>query len=418
MLEAMDAIAVILGGGEGKRLQPLTKFRCKPAVPLAGKYRLVDIPISNCLNSQIRRMFLLTQFNSVSLHEHIQNAYRFDQFNRSFVRILAAQQGTREEQGWFQGTADAVRQNLSYFLEQKSDVVVILSGDQLYRMNFQDVILRHQHMHADITICAKPVPRKECNELGIMKIDPQHRITQFWEKPGGTADITSFRIPENICKEERYLANLGIYIFNTTTLKEILETNKEGDFGKHIIPGSITKYNVCADLFDGYWKDIGTIGGFWETNLALTDTLPEFSFYDFTAPVYTHMRFLPPSKIICCDLSRSLLAEGCIISSHRILHSIIGLRQIVGSGTVIEHSVIMGADYYDAERPMPGSPPVGIGQDCYIRNAIIDKNARIGNGVYITPDGKKDGAQTDQYWVRDGVIVIPKSTIIPDGTHL
>lgn len=414
-----EHVAVILGGGEGKRLQPLTRFRSKPAVPLAGKYRIIDIPISNCINSQIRRIYILTQFNSVSLHDHIQNAYRFDQFNRSFIRILAAQQTTNAG-SWYQGTADAVRQNLSYCLEQRPDVVAILSGDQLYRMNFDEVIDRHKAMGADITISTKPVTRQECTGLGIMAIDKNRQITKFVEKPPLSQDITDMRVSSDIAKDERYLASMGIYIFNANILKEILETNKESDFGKHIIPASIHKYKVCADVFYGYWEDIGTIRSFWETNLALTETLPEFSFYDITAPIYTNMRFLPPSKIICCDLNHSLLSEGCVISGHRILHSIVGLRQSIGNGSVIEHSVIMGADYYEGERPPPPGVtiPLGIGQDCFIRNAIIDKNARIGNGVYITPDGKPDNVTEEKYCVVDGIVVIPKHTVIPDGTHI
>ncbi len=414
-----DSVAVILGGGEGKRLQPLTRHRSKPAVPLAGKYRLIDIPISNCLNSQIRRIFILTQFNSVSLHDHIQNTYRFDQFSPSFIRILAAKQSQTPGTGWYQGTADAVRQNLSYFIEQRPDVVAILSGDQLYRMDFQDVIHHHQLMKADITISAKPVNRQECTGLGIMKIDANHRIEKFLEKPAPTLDISEYQAPLNICKTEKYLANLGIYIFNANVLKEILEKNTESDFGKHIIPWTVDKYNVCADLFDGYWEDIGTIGSFWKTNLDLTENIPEFSFYDIAAPIYTHMRFLPPSKILGCDLHRVLLPEGCIISGHRIVHSVIGIRQVIGNGTVIEHSILMGADYYEHERYNTSAKiPLGIGRECYIRNAIIDKNVSIGNGVYITPDGKPDGTVTDMYSISDGVIVIPKGTIIPDGTRI
>ncbi len=410
----LKAVAVILGGGQGSRLQPLTQERSKPAVPIAGKYRLVDIPISNCINSGIRSIYVLTQFNSESLHRHIHRTYRFDPYSQGHVRILAAQQTPGSEK-WFQGTADAVRQSLRYFLEEEPDIVVILSGDQLYRMNFEDVIRQHRESGAEITICTKPVVREEAGALGIMHVDNSRRIVRFVEKPGNSPALDDLRAP--MYKDERFLASMGIYIFNADVLEEALKTDK-ADFGKHIIPSAIGPRKVFSYIFDGYWKDIGTIHSFWEANLSLAEPQPNFNFYDPRAPIYTDMRYLPPSKINCCDLNRCLLSEGCIISGHRILHSVIGIRAAVGEGTVIEHSVIMGADYYERDGGHAGVPRMGIGRDCYIKNAIIDKNARIGDGVYISPEGKRDETFTDMYSVREGVIVIPKNAVIPSGTRL
>lgn len=415
----MNTVGLILGGGAGTRLQPLTQDRAKPAVPIAGKYRLVDIPISNCINSEIRSIYLLTQFNSMSLHRHIQSTYIFDQFSRGSVRMLAAEQ-TPDSEGWFQGTADAVRQSLKHFMHSDPDIVVILSGDQLYRMDFSKVIEEHMERGADVTICTKPVPRNEAFDLGIMHVDDQNKIIEFAEKPGDTPRLDDLRAP--MYEEENFLASMGIYIFNADVLSEVLCGNDDTDFGKNIIPGAIKDREVYSHIFEGYWKDIGTIGMFHEANLALTDLIPEFTFYDTEAPIYTHMRFLPPSKINCCDLNRCLLSEGCIVSGHRILHSVVGTRAVIGEGTVIEHSVVMGADFYEQERDQPktaaGVPPLGIGKDCYIKNAIVDKNVRIGDSAYVSPDGKPDGEKTDAYLVRDGVIVIPKGTVIPSGTRL
>ena len=409
----MSITAVILGGGEGKRLQPLTRDRCKPAVPLAGKYRLVDIPVSNCINSGIRRINILTQFNSVSLHQHVQNTYLFDQFHKGYVRILAAQQ-TPGSEAWFQGTADAVRQSLRYILDYQPEHVLVLSGDQLYRMDFGAILEEHIRNHSEVTICTKPVSRQEAGSLGIMQADAQGRIVRFVEKPGDSPVLDELREPGP--GPERFLASMGIYVFNTQVLLELLENDCK-DFGKNIIPAAIENRAVYRNLFDGYWRDIGTIRAFWEANIELADPLPQFNLYQTGKPLYTHMRYLPPSKINCCDLNRALLSEGCIISGHRILNSIIGIRAKVGEGTVIEHTVMMGADYFDPPN-LPGDQvPIGIGRDCFIRNAIIDKNARIGDGCYITPDGKTDTV-TDTYTVSDGVIVIPKNAVIPSGTRI
>ncbi|HQF21212.1 MAG TPA: glucose-1-phosphate adenylyltransferase [Kiritimatiellia bacterium] len=409
----MNVVAVILGGGEGKRLQPLTRDRCKPAVPLAGKYRLVDIPVSNCINSGFRRIYVLTQFNSVSLHQHVQGTYVFDQFHSGFVRILAAQQ-TPSSESWFQGTADAVRQGIRYIMDREPDYILILSGDQLYQMDFRPVMEAHIRNKAEVTICTKPVPRAEAGALGIMQADEKDRIVRFVEKPGDTPLLDELREPGN--GPERYLASMGIYVFNTRVLLELL-ANEEKDFGKNIIPAAIKDRAVYRYLFEGYWRDIGTIRAFWEANMELAEMVPQFNLYDVSAPVYTHMRYLPPSKINACDLNRALLSEGCIITGHRILRSIIGVRAKVGTGSVLEHTVLMGADWYDPEPLPPGQIPMGVGRDCFIRNAIIDKNACIGDGCYITPDGK-DNVVTDQYTVQDGVIVIPKKAVIPAGTHI
>ncbi|HKL22248.1 MAG TPA: glucose-1-phosphate adenylyltransferase [Tichowtungia sp.] len=415
----VKTVGLILGGGAGTRLQPLTQDRAKPAVPIAGKYRLVDIPISNCINSGIRSIYLLTQFNSMSLHRHIQSTYIFDQFSRGSVRMLAAEQ-TPTSHGWFQGTADAVRQSMKHYMNSNPDIVVILSGDQLYRMNFEAVIEEHMERGADVTICTKPVPRQEAFDLGIMHVDKNSKIVEFAEKPGDTPELDGLRAP--MYDEECFLASMGIYIFNARVLADLLNANDETDFGKHIIPTAIETKKVYSHIFEGYWKDIGTIGMFHEANLALTDLIPQFTFYDSRAPIYTHMRYLPPSKINCCDLNRCLLSDGCIVSGHRILHSVVGTRAVIGEGTVIEHSVIMGADYFEQEKQPAEKkadlPALGIGRDCFVKNAIIDKNVHIGDSVYISPDGKADGDQTEHYLVRDGVIVIPKGTLIPSGTRL
>ena len=409
-----EVACVILGGGEGKRLQPLTRDRCKPAVPLAGKYRLVDIPVSNCINSGLRRIEVLTQFNSVSLHQHVQNTYVFDRFHSGHVRILAAQQ-TPGSAAWFQGTADAVRQCMRYVRDRNPDMVLILSGDQLYRMDFREVIAEHVANKAEVTICTKPVPREQAGALGIMHTDPKGRIIRFVEKPGDTPLLDELRAPGE--GEPRFLASMGIYLFDTKVLLALLENDKK-DFGKDIIPAAIQNHAVYSYQFGGYWRDIGTIRAFWEANMELTEPLPRFNLYSAEAPVYTHMRYLPPSKINCCDINRALLSEGCIISGHRILHSIIGIRARVGEGTVIEHTVMMGSDYYNEERDAPSGIPLGVGRECFIRNAILDKNARIGDGCYISPEGKKNGETTDLYTVQDGIIVIPKNTVIPPGTRI
>jgi len=414
--ERVRIVGLILGGGAGSRLQPLTQERSKPAVPIAGKYRLVDIPISNCINSDIRHIYLLTQFNSVSLHQHIGATFCFDQFSGGHVRILAAEQ-TPDSAGWFQGTADAVRRSMRYFKDDDPDIVIILSGDQLYRMDLNDVIDSHLKNKADLTISTKPVGRHEAGDLGIMQVDKKGEIIRFSEKPGDTPMLDELRAP--LYSDERYLASMGIYVFNMAVLDDLLNSSEESDFGKHIIPRAIDTHKVYSYIFDDYWEDIGTIRSFWAANLALTDALPSFSFYETDNPIYTNMRYLPPSKINQCNLSRCLLTEGCIVSGKRIDHSVIGLRALIGEGTEIEDSIIMGADTYEhAGVEHPSGIPMGIGRNCMVKNAIIDKNVRVGDNVVISPKGKPSDEQTDLYWIRDGIMVIPKNTVIPSGTVL
>lgn len=410
----MKVIGLILGGGVGSRLQPLTSTRSKPAVPLAGRYRLVDIPISNCINNGINSIYLLTQFNSASLHRHVQSTYIFDQFSDGGVRIMAAEQ-TPNSDGWFQGTADAVRQSIHHFIQESPDLVVILSGDQLYRCDFKEVIKQHIENNADITIATKPVPREEAFDLGIMQIDEKKQITNFAEKPGNTPELSELQVP--LYDDERYLASMGIYCFNTKVLIDLLNSSDETDFGKHFIPKAIPEHRCFSYIYDDYWKDIGTIRMFWEANLALTDEVPEFTFYDQQSPIYTRMRYLPPSKINHCILDKCLLTEGSIISGEKISRSVVGLRAVVREGSVVQNSILMGADYYDSQHRVNGQPQVGIGRNCFIKNAIIDKNVRIGDDVYISPEGKED-CDNELYVIRDGIIVIPKGTIIPSGTKI
>ncbi|MEE9369634.1 MAG: glucose-1-phosphate adenylyltransferase [Pontiella sp.] len=412
----MRVVGLILGGGAGSRLQPLTQERSKPAVPIAGKYRLVDIPISNCINSDIRHIYLLTQFNSVSLHQHIGATYRFDQFSGGHVRILAAEQ-TPDSEGWFQGTADAVRRSMRYFKDDDPDIVVILSGDQLYRMDLSAVITAHIENKADLTVSTKPVGRAEAGSLGIMQVDENGQIIRFAEKPGDTPELDELRAPFD--KQERYLASMGIYIFDMPVLKELLCNSSKADFGKDIIPAAIETHKVYSHIFNDYWEDIGTIRSFWAANLALTEALPQFSFYETSSTIYTRMRYLPPSKINQCNLSRCLLSDGCIISGERIDHAVIGLRALVGEGSVVEDSILMGADYYEHKGVEHASGiPMGIGKNCIVKNTIIDKNVRIGDNVTISPEGKPSDEQTALYWIRDGIMIIPKNTVIPSGTVL
>jgi glucose-1-phosphate adenylyltransferase len=415
-------LAVIMGGGAGTRLFPLTKDRAKPAVPLGGKYRLVDIPISNCLNSGLRSIYVLTQFNSMSLHRHIQASYKFDNFSRSFVDILAAQQ-TPEGSQWYQGTADAVRQNMRYFLERPFDYYLILSGDQLYRMDFRALLHQHIRSGADITLATKPVGRSLVSDFGIMQSDGHRRVTKFVEKPKDEGVLSEFKMgPELLASvgsaadAELYQASMGIYLFNRDVLVECLDNNL-ADFGKHVIPESIADRQVSGYIFDGYWEDIGTIRAFYEANLDLTDLLPQYSFFEAAAPIYTHPRFLPGSKINGATLRQAIIADGCIISDAHIERSVIGVRSIIESGATIRNSIVMGADYYETE---PTSdrlrlPPIGIGRNCVIDRAIIDKNARIADGVVITPEGKPADMDAGNYFIRDGIVVVPKNAVIPAG---
>jgi glucose-1-phosphate adenylyltransferase len=415
-------LAVIMGGGAGTRLFPLTKDRSKPAVPIGGKYRLVDIPISNCLNSGLRSIYVLTQFNSMSLHRHIQAAYKFDNFSRSFVEILAAQQ-TPEGSQWYQGTADAVRQNIRYFLERPYDYYLILSGDQLYRMDFRALLHQHIRSGAEITLATKPVARSQVSEFGIMQSGEDRRISRFVEKPKDETLLNDLRMSRELLlsigsneTEELYQASMGIYVFNREVLIECL-MNELVDFGKHVIPQSIKDRYVSAYIFKGYWEDIGTIRAFYEANLDLTDIVPPYSFFEPEAPIYTHPRFLPGSKINGATLRQAIISDGCIISDAHIERSVIGVRSIIQSGATIRNSIVMGADYFelDGNDAFAQTPPVGIGRNCVIDRAIIDKNARIADGVVITPEGKPPDLDAENYFIRDGIVVVPKNAVIPAG---
>jgi glucose-1-phosphate adenylyltransferase len=417
-------LSVVMGGGAGTRLFPLTKDRAKPAVPLGGKYRLVDIPISNCLNSGLRSIYVLTQFNSMSLHRHIQDSYKFDNFSRSFIDILAAQQ-TPEGSQWYQGTADAVRQNMRYFLERPYDHYLILSGDQLYRMDFRALLHQHIHSGADITLATKPVAREQVSEFGIMQSGADRRITRFLEKPKDESLLQDLRIsPELLAKigagesEELYQASMGIYLFNRDVLVRCLENNLV-DFGKHIIPQAINDWHVSAYIFQGYWEDIGTIRAFYEANLELTNLVPSYSFFDTDAPIYTHPRFLPGSKVNGATLRQAIISDGCIISDAHLERSVIGIRSIIQTGATIRNSIIMGADYFEHDRERnPDMPALGIGRNCVIDRAIIDKNARIADGVVVTPEGKPANYDGENYFIRDGIVVVTKNAVIPPGVWI
>ncbi|MBA2435590.1 MAG: glucose-1-phosphate adenylyltransferase [Verrucomicrobiota bacterium] len=415
-------LSIIMGGGAGTRLFPLTKDRSKPAVPLGGKYRLVDIPISNCLNSGLRSIYVLTQFNSMSLHRHIQASYKFDNFSRSFVDILAAQQ-TPEGAQWYQGTADAVRQNLRYFLEQPYDYFLILSGDQLYRMDFRTLLHQHIRSGAEITLATTPVQRPAASAFGIMLSRPDHRITRFEEKPKEAALLDELKLDRQLlesigseAEDELFEASMGIYVFNRQVLVDCLDSDLD-DFGKHVIPKAIGERHVDSYIFKGYWEDIGTIRAFYEANLDLTDLSPQYSFFEATAPIYTHPRFLPGSKINGATLRQAIISDGCIISDAHIERSVIGVRSIIRSGATIRNSVVMGGDHFEGAAPKQSGdvPPIGIGRNCVIDRAIIDKNARIGDGVVITPEGKEANLDTANYYIRDGIVVVPKDAVIPAG---
>jgi glucose-1-phosphate adenylyltransferase len=420
-----STLAIIMGGGAGTRLFPLTKQRAKPAVPLGGKYRLVDIPISNCLNSGLHQVYVLTQFNSESLHRHITASYKFDNFTKSFVEILAAQQ-TPEGARWYQGTADAVRQNLRYFLERPYEHYLILSGDQLYRMDYSNLLEAHLQRGADVTLATTPVDRAAASGFGIMHSDANRRIYRFEEKPKDLKLLEELRIPPDLLKDlgrpadaELYQGSMGVYVFSRQILIDALD-NTYDDFGKHIIPASLDKYKVFAYIFQEYWEDIGTVRAFFEANLALTETVPPYNFFDHLNPIYTHARFLPASKINGAKVNQAIIADGCIITHANIDRAVIGIRSVIENGATIRNSVLMGADFYQAEdpRPVPGQPPLGIGARCVIEGAIIDKNAHIGDGVMISPQGKPENVDGENYYIRDGVVVVPKGAVIPAGTSI
>ncbi len=422
-------LAVILGGGAGSRLFPLTRDRSKPAVPLGGKYRLVDVPISNCINSDVIRMFVLTQYNSASLNKHIATTYRFSPFADGFVEILAAEQ-TPESGQWFQGTADAVRQVLPHIRDWRIDTLLILSGDHLYRMDYRKFLQRHDDSNADITIGVIPIVPDSASEFGLLKTDSEGKVIEFREKPEGEAleamrvDTTSFGLSADEAQARPYLASMGIYVFRYDRLEEVLAEDKTRlDFGREVIPESIHKYNVQAYLFDGYWEDIGTIGAFYKANLDMTTAIPPFNLFDAEAPLLTRSRYLPPSKIDNCEIRHSIISEGCIINGAKINNSLIGLRSRLGDGTQFEASYMMGADYYQTLEDMEtdlaaGRPWIGVGEGSIIRRAIIDKNARIGARVRLLNEAGVEEADgpDGSYYIRDRIIIVPKNGLIPDGT--
>ena len=425
-----EVLTIILGGGKGTRLYPLTADRAKPACPFGGKYRLVDIPISNSINSGFRGIYILTQFNSASLHLHIGRTYNFDPYSRGFCEILAAEQ-TFDHDDWYGGTADAVRKNLAHFRVQKPSHYIILSGDQLYRMDIQNFMREHIESGAPVSIAATPVNRLNAGDLGILRLDAANRVDSFLEKPGPDADIDEYTIREDQLKgmdrrtdgrgDKRYLASMGIYIFNAETLEEVLESDK-ADFGKEVLPEAIVKHPVHAYIYQGYWEDIGTMRSFYESNLDLGSPRPRFNLYDQSSPLYTHRRDLPPTKINSSTLNDSIASEGSIITDARISRSIIGIRTVIESGASLENVYAMGTDFYDSEHQKQinrekGIPNYGIGEGSMIRGAIIDKNARIGGGCRIGVDSRerRDGDYRG-YAVREGLIIILKGAVIPDGT--
>jgi glucose-1-phosphate adenylyltransferase len=413
-----DCLAVILGGGRGTRLFPLTHERSKPAVPIAGKYRLIDIPISNCLNSGLRRMFVLTQYNSESLNKHISLTYKFDVFTDAFVSILAAEQ-TEESADWFQGTADAVRQVRRHLAAHRSRDVLILSGDQLFQMDFRALREEHQRSGADATLGVIPVARDNTAAFGILKVDGAGRIVHFEEKPGPhRLDDLESDLPGG---GRGFMASMGIYMFRREALEGALADTSLVDFGRHVIPKAITTSKVQAHVFEGYWEDVGTIASYFQANLELTRPIPPFDFYDALRPVYTRPRFLPATKVEGCTLREAVVSEGCIVMAADIEQSVIGIRSRIGRGTRLRQTLVLGADDYEsvaeierAERR--GLPPLGIGEDCVIERAIIDKNARIGRGVRIQNQAGVQEADGEGYYVRDGIVLVPKGGVLRDGT--
>jgi len=408
-----DVLGVIMGGGRGSRLHPLTKMRSKPAVPIAGKYRLIDIPISNCINSGIYRVAILTQFNSVSLHRHISQTYNFDVFHTGWVDILAAEQ-TAESAAWYQGTADAVRKQLFEIQASGAEYVLILAGDHLYRMDYRQMADFLWEKQADIAVAVQPVARGEASRFGILKVESDGRISAFVEKPKDPEIQKNF-ISRFHDEARPFLGSMGIYLFKTKVLFDLL-TNfpNYDDFGGEIIPQAIKSLNVFGFDFDGYWEDIGTIRSFYETNLKLTSSNPPFNFYDSKAPIYTHARFLPGSTVEDSKLQDVLIAEGCRVRKAEITHSIVGIRSQISEGTVIRDSILMGADYYTPKK-YP-EIPIGIGRNCHIESAILDKNVQIGDGVIIRPFTNDKDLDHELYFVRDGIVVIAKNTVIPSGT--
>ena len=426
-----NVVAVILGGGAGSRLFPLTSERSKPAVPLGGTYRLIDVPVSNCINSEITQIFVLTQYNSASLNRHISRTYRFSSFSTGFVEVLAAEQ-TKDNPEWFQGTADAVRQMLPHLRDWRVDTLLILSGDHLYRMDYRNFLKRHFDTGADLTVSVVPCRPDEATEFGLLKTDKKGEIVEFKEKPKGAelesmrVDTTNFGLSAGAAQKRPFLASMGIYVFNYSKLVELLKTDHTWvDFGREIIPAALEKFTVQAHLFKDYWEDIGTIRAFYEANLDLASPLPKFNFFDASAPIYTRSRYLPPSKLHGCDIDNSMVSEGCILNGVKLRSSIVGLRSRIDNGVDIEDSIVMGSDFLESIEEISGNidrgvPHMGIGANTIIRRAIIDKNVRIGKNVKLLNRSGADNydAPDRSYYVREGIIIIPKNAVIPDGTEI
>jgi glucose-1-phosphate adenylyltransferase len=417
-----DVIALILGGGRGSRLFPLTQHRSKPAVPIGGNYRLVDVAVSNCLHAGLRRIFVLTQYQSESLNKHVGNTYKFDMFSNGFVEVLAAEQ-TELRSDWFQGTADAVRQCLKHVLRERFSEIAILGGDQLYRLDFRDMLRVHRESKADATVAIKPVPAEQTSGFGIMKTEPDGRIVHFEEKPAAE------RLPHLVSPlpahdgkpaSDAYLASMGIYLFGRRALVEALSNEKHVDFGRHVIPAMLSRLRVQSYAFEGYWEDVGTIQSFYEANMALTEANPPFLFYDARFPIFTNPRQLQPTKMSDCRVSRSLIADGCFIEGADIESSVIGIRSRIGRGVKIRRSLVIGADLYETPEEIAGAlagePPIGIGDDSIIDRAIIDKDARIGKGVRILNEAKVRERDAAHHFIREGLVIVPKGAVIPDGT--
>lgn len=417
-----NVVTAILGGGQGTRLSPLTRYRAKPAVPVAGKFRLIDIPISNSLHARIEKIYVLTQFNSASLHRHISQTYRFDVFSRGFVNILAAEQSVRNRD-WYQGTADAVRQNLPRLIHNRPSEILVLSGDQLYRMDLRAFVTWHRQNRADLTVAVSAVPREEAGAFGVMKIDEAGRIIDFAEKPKDPEVLAELVVPRDTLERLGFpardgfcLASMGIYTFRPEVVSDLLEGSSGTDFGREIIPAAVASSRVFAFGYPGYWRDIGTIPAFHQANLELTQPVPPLDLYSPEEPFYTHPRFLPGTKIDDCSVKESLVSEGCVLSGARISHSVIGIRSVVRAGSVVERSIVMGANRYEWSSEEADKPAVGIGRECVVRNAILDLDTRIGDGVQLINTGGIQDRDEANYAIRGGVIVVPRGSHIPAGT--
>ena len=418
--------SIILAGGAGKRLFPLTQDRSKPAVPLGGKYRLIDISISNSINSGLRKIFVLTQFNSASLNRHVTGSFNFDPFAGGAVEVLAAEQ-TVGNVNWFQGTADAVRQHLHRFTNHDADYQLVLAGDQLYRMDYQGLLGEHWETRADVTVCVIPRDEASASSFGLVKLDRWARIEQFREKPTGVelqemrTDTTAFGFSPSKAVESPYLASMGIYLFNRKVLEEILSDESMNDFGHQVIPRAIERYDVRGYLFEGYWEDLGTIGAFYRANIDLTRSTEHFNFHDMSSPIFTRARFLPPSRVDQCEVTESILSEGSILNAARLANSIVGIRSVVRSGVILEEALVMGADFYEDEEDFDHNrrldvPDIGIGENSVIQRAIIDKNTHIGSDVRILNEAGVQEADGDGFAIRDGIVIVPKNAVIPSGT--